>query len=127
MDGDHVLVNAGIVCPRSQSACVKASLVLHLQYSAAWPNTQASVLSSKPPMGTSLALWRKSAVALVVISSPFFLISSEGVPLRLRFRAVTLPGASHVYTGGFASLYPGHTVPEVEHLLQTGRVESQTR
>lgn len=58
--------------------------------------------------------------------------SALGGPLlrltvRLRGRDVTLPGASHFNLTGCVSLYPGQTVPEVEHRLHSGRVKSQTK
>lgn len=98
---------------------------IYLQYCTAWMISQASDLISIWEIITSSVLGDSVGLVLVVNSWWSFSSLWDAVPLALRFRDVTLPGARNVK--GFTLSYPGHTSPRIEHLLHTGRVESQTR
>lgn len=63
---------------------------------------------------------------LVMVSLVLLPTFSTG-PFRFRLRDVTLPGASHFSLWGLTWLYPGHSTPDVEHLLHAGSVKSQTK
>ena len=51
--------------------------------------------------------------------------SDDSLPLRLL--EVTFPGVSHFNLFGSEAPYPGQSTPSFRHLLQVGRVKSQTR
>lgn len=90
-----------------------------VQYSTA--STRALVSASMPSLGEITSSTLFAAIAIGCLSD-----SGSAVPFFFCCRDMIFPGGSHLNLAGLTSPYPGHWLPDLEHLLHAGRVESHT-